>query len=115
MVTITDYTVLRTGKGYRAVTMKNLNCPFCNGKLRVRDSRRRKVIMSDGKERIFLLRRLQCKACGSIHLEMLVLMTPYKHYARQVIICALFGGSLLDCPAEESTIYRWRKKKEEML
>ena len=49
MVTITDYTVLRTGKGDRAVTMKNLNCPYCNGKLRVRDSRRRKSFRLPGR------------------------------------------------------------------
>lgn len=110
MVILRDYIILRTVKGYRVVTATEESCPCCNGKMKVRDTRKRKVIMSDGKEQIFCLRRLKCIECGSVHLEVPDLIIPYKHYAKQVIICAVLSESLLDCPAEDSTIYRWKQE-----
>ena len=112
MVILRNYIVQKMDTTYRAVALAREYCPCCKGKMSVRDSRKRKVILADGREQIFFLRRLQCKNCRRVHLEMPDLMLPYKHYAKQVICCALDSG-FLDCPADNSTIVRWKKEMEE--
>lgn len=79
--------------------------------MNVRDSKRRQIILAGGEVQIFQLRRLKCRFCGALHLELPDLFLPYKHYAREVINKAV-DGILPDCPAENSTIYRWSKEKQ---
>lgn len=84
-------------------------CPLCQGQMKVRDSKRRQIILASGETRIFRLRRLKCKNCGHLHLEMPDLFVPYKHYSRDAIEQALYGSHSF-CSAENSTIYRWNKE-----
>ena len=83
--------------------------PHCGGAMTVRDSKRRKLILSDGTVQMFVLRRYKCKICGRIHLHLPDIMLPHKHYAREAIIETVRGER--NCSAEQSTIYRWNREK----
>ncbi len=85
-------------------------CPDCGELLSGYDSRRRRVIGSDGKAYYFRLRRLRCPSCGHLHLEIPDIIAPGKHYSAEVIRQARFGSGEA-CPADDSTIRRWKKKK----
>lgn len=85
-------------------------CPDCGELLSGYDSRRRHVIGSDGVPYHFLLRRLKCPSCGRLHLEIPDLISPGKHYSANVIRQACIGKGEW-CPADDSTIRRWKKKK----
>jgi len=74
----------------------------------VRDSKRRQVIESDGSKVPFSLRRLKCNDCSKLHTELPAFMVPHKHYASEVIEAEL-DGSRDDCPADQSTMDRWKK------
>lgn len=83
------------------------DCPICGGKLRVRDSKKRRVINQSGDKEFYRLRRLKCKDCGTMHTEIPDCIVPYKHYAAEVIeaeLLALRG----DCPADNITSWRWK-------
>lgn len=113
MIILTQYHVVMKNGIYRVVSDKPSVCPSCQGALKVRDSKRRQVILADGQTHIFLLRRLKCKKCGALHLELPDLFVPHKHYSREVINMAL-SGKVPSCPAENSTIYRWEKERSRM-
>lgn len=75
----------------------------------MRDSKKRKLIMEDGSVRVFKLRRLLCQSCGMLHLEIPDCMLPNKHYASEVITDTV-ADRRNDCPADNATIYRWKKE-----
>ena len=83
------------------------DCPICGGELRVRDSKKRRVINQAGNEEIYRLRRLKCKDCGTMHTEIPDCIVPYKHYAAEVIEAELLELRE-DCPADNITSWRWR-------
>lgn len=96
---------------YYVISSEPHLCPKCNGRMKVRDSKRRQVILASGEVRTFRLRRLKCQSCGLLHLELPDLCIPHKHYSRDAIEQAL-NGSLTFCTAENSTIYRWSKERQ---
>lgn len=110
MITITKYRIINRNGIYYAVSDQTVHCPDCGGELKIRDSRRRHVILAENDVRDFSLRRLKCLQCGSLHLEIPDLIVPHKHYSRDVIENAL-NGCNTGCPAENSTIYRWGQEK----
>lgn len=112
MIILSNYHILSRNGRYYVVSKESHTCPACQGPLKVRDSKRRKVILDEGEVRTFYLRRLKCMNCGGLHVELPDLLVPHKHYSRSVIEMALVG-SLTSCPAENSTIYRWNKEREE--
>lgn len=109
MIILTQYRILNKNGIYYAVSDKTYACPDCGGAMKVRDSKRRHVITADGETQVFSLRRLKCIKCGSLHVELPDLIVPHKHYSRDVINRAL-NGAFINCPAENSTIYRWEKE-----
>lgn len=112
MIMLYNYSIRQKNEIYYITSSETCVCPKCKGPLIVRDSKRRQVIMASGEVHTFLLRRLKCKQCNSLHLEFPDFIVPHKHYARDVIDMAL-AGSLNSCPAENSTIYRWSKERLE--
>lgn len=82
-------------------------CPICNGSVTVRDTRDRKVIDDSGTRKLYRLRRLKCRSCNKLHIELPDSMIPYKHYEAAVIEAAL-DGTTDSCPADNSTIQRWQ-------
>jgi hypothetical protein len=53
-----------------------------------------------------MVRRLRCTSCNSIHTELPDFLIPRKHYTADVIESQL-DKRREDCPADDSTIYRW--------
>lgn len=112
MIILSNYRIRTRGEIYYVVSQENSVCPKCSGPLIVRDSKRRQLITVTGEVHPFLLRRLKCRQCNSLHLELPDFFVPHKHYSRDVINMAL-NGAMAACPAENSTIYRWNKEHAE--
>ena len=108
MIVSNKYTKIERNGMYYIIPSSAPECPHCGGAMTVRDSKRRKLILSDGTVQMFVLRRYKCKICGRIHLNLPDIMLPHKHYAREAIIETVRGER--NCSAEQSTIYRWRRK-----
>ena len=73
----------------------------------VKDTRIRLLRNEKGTKDTYRLRRLRCNDCSKIHMELPDLMHPYKQYASSVIEAAL-DETRNDCPADDSTIHRWK-------
>ena len=84
-------------------------CPECGRLCSGYDHRRRHLVNEEtGQKEWYLLRRVRCPYCGHVHLDLPSCFEPRKHYAADVIERVLFG--ILDgCPADLSTIRRWRR------
>ena len=110
MVVITRYTlILDTKEGiYTVKSNEALKCPDCGGTLSGYDRRRRFAISSDGQRHTYKIRRLRCRCCGKLHLEFPDFLLPYKHY-EATVIAEVQQGEGEYCPADDSTIRRWRK------
>lgn len=110
MIIIIHYT-LEPGKDGGACTIHSMDtpyCPECGVMLSGYDTRLRHIIDGVGAVYWFRLRRLRCSGCGKLHLELPDFMQPYKHYEAQHIREVL--SSKVDfCPADDSTIRRWKK------
>ena len=81
-------------------------CPKCEGQLKTKDYRERQGWTKYGEKRHYLLRRLQCKECGAIQIELPYFLLPYKRYNAKAIECVLHGEDL-DCVASIRTKKRW--------
>ena len=111
MIIITRY-VVEQEPGAEAFRVRNLDaplCPFCGSLCSGYDTRPRRVIGDDGGALVYRLRRVLCPACDKLHLEIPDFMRPRKHYAASVITDVLDGGGS-DCPAEATTMWRWRRE-----
>ncbi len=84
-------------------------CPICSGALKVRDTKRRKLICTTEEivVRTYRLRRLYCTDCGKLHTELPDCMQPYKHYEADAIQAEI-DSSQENPNADESTLRRWR-------
>lgn len=112
MIIATQYTIeYDEARGaYRIHNLKAPFCPDCGLLLSGYDTRRRHVIDGTGAARWFLLRRLHCPSCDKLHLELPDFMQAKKHYEAALIEDVLTGRSE-SCPADDSTIRRWKNKK----
>lgn len=109
MIITKNYDVLELEDGRFKIKTKDAPyCPFCHTLASGYDTRLRHCIGNDGVSRWFVLRRLRCPSCKHIHLEIPDLMEPKKHYDAQTIQKVL-SGTEDGCPAEDSTIRRWKK------
>lgn len=108
MVTVIHYTVEKVSGAYRIRARDPPMCPACGVLLSGYDTRPRWVVDSSGAVLLFQLRRLRCPSCHRLHLELPDFMRPYKHYASPVIE-AVEAGATASCPADNSTMRRWKK------
>ena len=95
MVVLKNYKIKEQNGMYYIVPSSVPGCPQCGGEMKIRDSKRRKVIFADGTVDTFVLRRYKCTVCGRVHLELPDIMVPHKHYSR-------------------SAIYRWNREKMQL-
>ena len=79
MIVSNKYTKIERNGMYYIIPSSAPECPHCGGAMTVRDSKRRKLILSDGTVQMFVLRRYKCKICGRIHLNLPDIMLPHKH------------------------------------
>lgn len=112
MVVSKNYKIKEQNGMYYIVPSSVPGCPQCGGEMKIRDSKRRKVIFADGTVDTFVLRRYKCTVCGRVHLELPDIMVPHKHYSRSAIIDTINGER--NCSAEQSTIYRWNREKMQL-
>ena len=96
-------------KEYRVISAEAHSCPKCGAFLTGYDTRRRHSIDAEGVARWFRVRRLRCPACDSLHVELPDFMHPKRHYEAAVIEEALHDDGGGSCPADDSTIRRWKK------
>jgi hypothetical protein len=111
MIITTFYTVEHSTDG-QSYIIKNKDapiCPDCGQLLSGYDRRRRHVIDDSGRVFWFWLRRLKCHHCNKLHIELPDFMAPNKHYNARLIEDVKTGRSNF-CPADDSTIRRWKKK-----
>lgn len=109
MIVSKNYKIREQNGMYYIVPSSVPGCPQCGGIMKIRDSKKRKVILADGTVETFVLRRYKCTVCGRVHLELPDIMIPHKHYARSAIVDTINGER--NCYAEQSTIYRWNREK----
>jgi ubiquitin C-terminal hydrolase len=94
-------------KNYYCIrTAEDNNCPDCDEKMKIRDSRKRTVMDENGEKYIFSLRRFQCNRCKSIHLELPDCIIPNKRYSKDAINMVV-SGTCDYYTMDQSTIYRW--------
>jgi len=65
--------------------MEQIPCPYCNGKLYVRGTCRRKVRDAEDQCTVLRLRVLACRNCGKTHRELPEGVIPYKRYGSDAI------------------------------
>lgn len=103
------YTEKEQADGVRVIyNLDRPLCPVCGGSLSGYDRRRRVVLDDTGQPSTYLLRRLWCTRCRRLHLEMPDSIRPHKHYSAQ-LITETISGAVDSCPADDSTIRRWKK------
>lgn len=94
------------------VSMEEPICPTCASRLKYRDSRLRIRRTYSGEKTWLVVRRLRCPSCGRLHTELPDIVTPYKHYATEIIENVVDGVSTPedlsteDYPCER-TMKRW--------
>lgn len=92
---------------FSIISKENVPCPYCGGELRYRDCVVRDVIQPSGTVETLQIRRMSCPDCGHLHRELPDFVQPFKHYASEVIESVL-DGDCSSCPAENSTLSRWK-------
>lgn len=88
-------------------------CPQCKEPLVPRDRRKRIMKWYNGEKRYCMLRRLRCKRCNRLHIELPDVLSPHKHYAAEIIENVVDGASTPDDETTESypcerTMQRWK-------
>ena len=70
-------------------------------------------MLLEGRERrVYLIRRLKCQKCGTLHRELPDILVPHKHYAAEVVSGVLDGfitsddEDCADYPCS-TTMHRW--------
>lgn len=110
MIIIHNYKMVLKGKRYYVKNMdKEVRCEQCNMPMKVRGSKKRKVINVEGDIKYFQLRQLYCEHCKRVHLECPDIIEPNKHYMSEVITDAI-SNEFSSCCAESTTIQRWKKE-----
>ncbi|MDR1073571.1 MAG: DUF6431 domain-containing protein [Treponema sp.] len=80
-------------------------CPVCGGVLIRCGTRKRGIILANGKKIVLVIRRLYCEVCKRIHHELPDIIIPYKRHCAETIENIIIGGSE-NLPYEERTIQR---------
>ena len=88
-------------------------CPICGSHLKHYDYKFRNMKLEGGIVKVLKIRRLLCPCCHALHNELPDCLSPYKHYATEVIEGALegivnpFDEESEDYPSTDS-IKRWK-------
>lgn len=111
MIIATRYVIRQSdGATYQIRNLDAPLCPVCGLLLSGYDRRARHVIDASGSVYWFSLRRLRCPKCKRLHIELPDFMQARKHYEAAVIVEVIVGHPDM-CPADASTMRRWRLEK----
>ncbi len=105
-------TIDTTGE-YICKSLETPICPCCGTKLKYRDTRRRIMKKEGGVVVFLLLRRLYCRKCRRLHIELPACLSPYKQYDVEVIEGVIDGIVTEDDLDSENypcaaTMERWK-------
>lgn len=110
MVIVERYKEETRADGLRVIhNLEQPLCPNCGGALSGYDHRRRVVLDDTGQPIVYLLYRLRCGKCRRLHLEVPAVIRSHKHYSAQLIERTI-NGTVNSCPADDSTIRRWKNE-----
>ena len=89
-------------------------CPVCGEPLIYRDTCKRVMLLEGRERRVYVIRRLKCRKCETLHRELPDILVPYKHYAAEVVSGVLEGcitSEDEDCAEYpcQTTMYRWQR------
>ena len=114
MVIVSSFEILynKNGEYHEVLVHEAARCPYCGGALRYRNRKQRSVLDELREKIVYLLRRLWCEGCKSLHTEIPDFIQPHRHYSSLVIQDVIDGGGEA-CAADDSTIRRWRNDFEE--
>ena len=87
---------------------ESVPCPICGNRLYHYDTRKRSVRIDEEKHYHFLLRRLRCKECHKIHLELPDFLLPRQRCFKAVIERAVKGAPVL-IVKDPRTPSRWKR------
>lgn len=79
---------IKDGKVYIR-SEETIPCPICGAQLKVIGSKKRKAIDSEGHWQTYIIRRLRCKECETIHHELPDFLIPFKRHCRANIECVI--------------------------
>ena len=83
MVIISEYelrTSAKDGRTYVINKGKTPTCPTCGKSLVYRDMRQRVYREGEGERRVIFVRRLYCRRCGKLHVELPNFLEKNKRY-----------------------------------
>ena len=110
VVIITRYIIIPQGELWEVKSKEAARCPHCQSIMSGYDRRRRKGINGSGAVHVYQLHRVKCPQCCAVHLLLPDFLQKNKHYTADVISAAVEDPSR--CPAEDSTIRRWRNARK---
>lgn len=114
MIIISRYVLRQEKDDFRVINRDLPRCPRCNTIMVGYDTRKRQLIDESGKHNSYLLRRLKCPMCDVLHLEIPDFIVPHKHY-NKAVISSVQRGNDYNCPADDSTIRRWKQNHPPIL
>ena len=92
MLMICKYEEIQKGRRlFFIFSLETHCCPYCGGKLNVKDYRKRKWRTIYGKTIIYILRRLRCCQCKKLHTELPAKLLPYRRYEAKAIESTITG------------------------
>lgn len=87
-------------------------CPHCSGELSPYDRRIRTYIDADGEKVTLNLRRVRCRNCRRIHIELPDYIAPFKRYCIEVIekVCEKSHSRIPEDCSTRQKIRKWYRK-----
>ena len=85
MIVISQYRQEKRNGAIHICSEESSVCPICLCDLKVIGSRKRGVIEPDGRQQIYIIRRLRCNDCRTIHHELPDLLIPFKRHCTATI------------------------------
>jgi uncharacterized protein YbaR (Trm112 family) len=113
---LSEYKLVRKNENeniFIVVSGESIYCPICEGPLEYRDSRKRIWKVYGGKVNHICADRMYCERCHRLHTILPDILTPHKHYGKEVIenvlddVCTSEDLSTENYPCEK-TMERWK-------
>lgn len=110
MFVVTAYCLEKKLDGsYQVLSKEEHICPKCGNVMSSKGRRPRVVKDGIGGQAILYVRRMRCKVCHTMQLELPDVIYPYKHYRRTIIHHTVTSEKEIYWEPDLSTMNRWKK------